>query len=318
MLSKILIFFYFCLFFCVTIQAQIDSTKIKKTIDSLSADIQKNIDTLGIKSPNKAIKYSLIPGGGQFYNAQYLKIPVFTGGVAALAYFTVNFKQQNKYYQQKYEQLKTKNASQVINYWQAIEQTVQKKESSQRNYRLSLAGTFLLYGFNLLDAYSSAVILNTSKINHSPIKAAYYSAILPGAGQAYNKKLWKIPIVYGALGTGGFFIYQNAHQYSRYRNEYLARTKIGYGNIDTELSPYSNDNLLKIKNYYRKNMELAIIISSLLYVLNVVDATVDAHLYDFDISDDLSWHLQPNFNYFNANFTANNTFTSGVKLTLNW
>lgn len=133
---------------------------------------------------------------------------------------------------------------------------------------------------------------DTSAVNHSPKKAAIMSACLPGLGQAYNNKYWKIPIIYAGLGGAGYAIGFNNSRYQSYRKAYIARTDT----LDSTTDPYTNysaANLLDLRNYYRHNLELSVIIISFVYVLNIVDASVDAHLYDFDISNDLSLSIQP-------------------------
>jgi hypothetical protein len=128
--------------------------------------------------------------------------------------------------------------------------------------------------------------------NHSPTTAILLS-IIPGGGQIYNHKAWKIPIIYGLMGTSGYFIYYFGHRMVMARNEFINRRD---GNID-QLNPFFKDdpdeNLIPLKNTYMRNMELAIGATVILYTLNFIDAMVDAHLYYFDVSDDLSLLWSP-------------------------
>lgn len=126
---------------------------------------------------------------------------------------------------------------------------------------------------------------------HSPARAARLSAILPGLGQAYNRKYWKIPLVYAALGTSGYYIHQNNKKYQEYREAYIARTD----NDTTTVTKirYSTENIKQRRELYRRNLELSILITAGIYLLNIVDATVDAHLFYFDVSDNLSLKLEP-------------------------
>lgn len=126
-----------------------------------------------------------------------------------------------------------------------------------------------------------------------PRRAATLSAILPGLGQAYNQKYWKIPIVYAALGTSSYMIYSNNQQYSRYRDAYIARTDGDTATIST--LPYTTENIRLRREYYRRNLELSVIITAGLYVLNILDAVVDAHLFHFDVSDDLTLNMTPEY-----------------------
>lgn len=129
---------------------------------------------------------------------------------------------------------------------------------------------------------------------HSPTKAAIYSAVLPGLGQGYNRKYWKIPIVYAGFGAIIYFIITNSSEYKQFKEayNYVAAGDSGY--IDNEyVAKYDEQQLLDGKNYYRRNMELSYIIGGLWYVLNIIDASVDAHFFDYDISEDLSIRVDP-------------------------
>lgn len=128
---------------------------------------------------------------------------------------------------------------------------------------------------------------------HSPRKATIYSAILPGLGQAYNRKYWKMPLIYAGFGTLGYFIHFNHGKYTLYRDEYIYRRDNNSTVQSADLAIFSEDDLLLLKNYYRRNLEYSIVFTALLYVLNMIDANVDAHLLQFDISDDLSLRVQP-------------------------
>ena len=123
-------------------------------------------------------------------------------------------------------------------------------------------------------------------------KASIKSAILPGLGQAYNKKYWKIPIIYAGLGGFGYMFLTNNKQYNLYRANVIA-----YNDDDPltvpSLPEYSSDQSQVLKLYYRKNRDFAVIGFSLIYLINIIDANVDAHLRTFDVSDDLSIHLDP-------------------------
>ena len=131
-----------------------------------------------------------------------------------------------------------------------------------------------------------------------PSKATFYSAVLPGLGQAYNKKYWKIPIVYGALATGLYFYNQNDNDYKRYRNAYKRRLA---GFTDDEFygngayPAISNDGLIRAQSTLKRNKELSILVTVGLYILNIVDANVDAHLLQYNLDDNLS--LRPNIEF---------------------
>lgn len=120
-----------------------------------------------------------------------------------------------------------------------------------------------------------------------------YSAILPGSGQIYNEKYWKAPLVYVAMGTALYLANWNQKEYLHYRNAYEYRTDGDATTIDDYDGIYTENNLITIKNYHQKNRDLAYIITAGIYLLNIVDASVDAHLFNFNVNDDLSFKLEP-------------------------
>ncbi|MFA8449955.1 MAG: DUF5683 domain-containing protein [Bacteroidales bacterium] len=131
---------------------------------------------------------------------------------------------------------------------------------------------------------------------HNPRKATLYSAVLPGLGQAYNKKYWKIPIIYAGFATFGYFIVSNNTEYQNFREayNYLSNGKIGSPPNDLS-EKYSLEQLQQGRDYYRRNFEFTIILTSLWYILNIVDASVDAHLFNYNVSNDLSLRIDPMF-----------------------
>jgi hypothetical protein len=145
---------------------------------------------------------------------------------------------------------------------------------------------------------------------HSPHKATFYSAIFPGLGQIYNKKYWKLPIVYGAIGGLGYAIHFNSTNYQKYKNAYRDFLIQDPGNTsylevlpvtltmeeieaNPNLSSWFRNALEKKRDYYKRYRDLSYIGMAAIYVLNMIDATVDAHFYNFDVSDDLSMKIQP-------------------------
>ncbi len=145
----------------------------------------------------------------------------------------------------------------------------------------------------------------------SPAKAAFYSAILPGLGQAYNKKYWKIPLVYGAIGTGVYFIMDNNKKHHQFRDEYKKRLANG-GAIDASDPTYgklSTESVIRGQKFYQKNRDLSVLITAGLYILNIVEANVDAHLLQFNVNDDLSFKPDLYTNPYTFNQNIGFTFT---------
>lgn len=129
-------------------------------------------------------------------------------------------------------------------------------------------------------------------------KAALYSAILPGAGQIYNKKYWKPPIIYAGLIAIGYSIDFNNRNYQTFKLAYLYRVDGDSTTIDPFEKIYTDPNALLVrKDYYRRTRDLMWIIASGVYILNIIDAYVDAQLSDFDISDKLTLNAQPGIQF---------------------
>ena len=124
-----------------------------------------------------------------------------------------------------------------------------------------------------------------------PKRAALYSAIIPGAGQVYTKKYWKVPIIYAGLITSVYYINESNDFYQLYKSTYLNR--INEITTDEFQGTYSDSDLKTLTDHYRRNREVSVLLFTLTYVLNIVDASVNAHLFDYDVSDELSLHIKP-------------------------
>ncbi|MFK8103302.1 MAG: DUF5683 domain-containing protein [Saprospiraceae bacterium] len=143
----------------------------------------------------------------------------------------------------------------------------------------------------------------------SPKKAAILSLILPGTGQIYNKKYWKVPIVYAGIGALVYAIDWNGSRYRQFRDAYIAEVN-GEEHEFTDFE-ISADGLKAIRNSYDKNLQLSYVGMFLVYALNSIDAYVDAHLLRFDVSEDLSLHVNPKLL-----MTPNNRSNLGIGLSL--
>ena len=134
---------------------------------------------------------------------------------------------------------------------------------------------------------------------HSPTKASIMSACLPGLGQIYNGKWWKVPIVYAGLGGLGYLVYSNYYEYRSYLHAYEFKTGdlpegVTLNQHETELAnKYADSQLQTYKESYRRDFEFYGILTMAWYGLNILDACVDGHLYSYDISDDLSLSIDP-------------------------
>lgn len=138
-------------------------------------------------------------------------------------------------------------------------------------------------------------------------KAARLSAILPGLGQAYNKKYWKIPIVYIGAGVITYFAITNNVDYYTFKEAYETRSA---GGKDNFYNVYTQDQLKLLRDDARRYRDMSVIFGAGLYALNIIDAYVDRHLMEFDVSDDLSMHVKPflytaNYRQFAPGLTLN-------------
>lgn len=127
-------------------------------------------------------------------------------------------------------------------------------------------------------------------------KTALLSAIIPGLGQIYNKKYWKVPVIYGGTTALIYFISENNKEYKKYKEAILYRSDSDTTTVDV-FPRYTNEDLSVRKNYYRRNRDFCYIFAGLLYTLNILDAYVDSQLMNFDISDNLSLHSWGTINY---------------------
>ncbi len=148
----------------------------------------------------------------------------------------------------------------------------------------------------------------------SPLRASIYSAVLPGAGQIYNRKIWKAPIVWAGMGTFGYFTFSNHHQFMRFKKAYLLRKDGGVDEFYNVLTPQG---LINEMDRYRRFRDLSIVGATLFYILQIIDANVDASLSDFDVGDDLSLKIKP-MNYSQHSFFASDLPPVGLSVSLNF
>lgn len=181
------------------------------------------------------------------------------------------------------------------------------------NYR-HLAFILLLF-FSNHNVFCQNDLIDDEKKVLGPAKAAFYSAVLPGLGQVYNKKYWKVPIVYGALAGGVYYFNKNNDLYHKYRDAYKRRLAgftddEFYG--DGSVPAISNDGLIRAQKSLKRNKELSILVTIGIYALNIIDANVDAHLLQYNLDDNLS--LRPKINYNELDATSNLSLSLKLEL----
>jgi hypothetical protein len=122
-----------------------------------------------------------------------------------------------------------------------------------------------------------------------PKKSGLYSAILPGAGQLYNRQYWKIPVIYAGVAAAGYFMIDNSKQYRKYRRIYIARLQ----NDFSDGLPYQTAEIKTLQDAYKKYLDMTVLLTALGYTIQVLDAVTFAHLKNFDVSKDISMRMSP-------------------------
>ncbi|MDD2530020.1 MAG: DUF5683 domain-containing protein [Bacteroidales bacterium] len=155
----------------------------------------------------------------------------------------------------------------------------------------------------------------SQKQTHSPLKASLYSTFVPGLGQIYNRQVWKVPIIYAAEGALLYLAITNYRGAQRFKDEYLLRSNNIVEGRNPEYVNFPDQSIYNLYYAYQKNFELTIVAGAIIYILNIVDAMVYAHLFDFDISPNLSMNLTPY--YLPTSFSPNYSPTFGLSMRFN-
>ena len=171
---------------------------------------------------------------------------------------------------------------------------------------------FLIFSITFLSvfSYSQEEESNIQIDILRPSKAAFYSAVLPGLGQIYNKKAWKVPIVYAAIGISGYSYDFNKKKFWSYRDAYKRR-KAGYSDDQYQGIIINDDRLLDGQDFHKKYKDLSMVFLVGFYFLNILDANIDAHLLDFNVDENLSF--EP---YFENDAIFNQNLGIKLKITL--
>lgn len=238
-----------------------------------------------------------LPGFGQIYNKQYWKLgilyPVVGASIGMFVHETKQFKPLKKEYDQylvDHGYMRTPELDEL--------QTKMIRHNTRRQIYAGVAIATYIYFIG--DAAINYATNDVSDVK----KATTLSTICPGAGQIYNKSYWRVPIVIGGLASTIYTIDWNNRGYKRFKTAYTLRVdyennpeKYPGGSADEFRGAYSATFLKNLKDSYRRNRDLCILLTAGVYLLNIIDAHVDAHLQDYDISDDLSMNVEPYFDY---------------------
>ena len=157
--------------------------------------------------------------------------------------------------------------------------------------KLLISFFILLFSFSVISQEKEIIFDDLDQT--APSKAAFYSAVLPGLGQGFNKKYWKIPIVYAAIGTSIYSYDFNKKKYWDYRNAYKSR-KAGYKDDPYQNLIIDDDRLLDGADFHKKNRDLSMVFIDGFYILNILDANIDSHLKQYNVNESLT--LKPYIN----------------------
>ena len=238
-----------------------------------------------------------LPGFGQIYNKQYWKLGILYPLVGASVGMFVYENKQYKPLKAEYDQYLVDNGYFRTPELDAIQTEMIRHNTRQQIYAGIAIATYLYF---IGDA---AVNYSTNEVSQVK-KATTLSTICPGAGQIYNKSYWRVPIIIGGLASTIYTIDWNNRGYKRFKTAYALRVdydknpeKYPGGAADEFRGAYSATFLKNLKDSYRRNRDLCILLTAGVYMLQIIDAHVDAHLQDYDISDDLTMNLEPYFDY---------------------
>lgn len=256
-------------------------------------------DTMSI-SKVTAISF-VAPGFAQLYNRHYWKIPVLYGTVGGFTYLALRANKNYKNYKSQYDNMRN-----IYGVTRSHIDPIQEKMNKYNTQRtIFWMGAALSYIYFIGDG-----AVNYPNRTNPVKKATTLAMIFPGAGQIYNKSYWKVPIVIGAFATMGYIIDFNNRGFQRMREAYNR-----YPN-DEFNGRYPQSSLQNMRDQYRRNRDLSIILTCGLYLLSVVEAHVDAYLKDYDISDDLSLRVEPTMIDMKDIRVSNNNGYSGFGLSL--
>ncbi|MDE5962490.1 MAG: hypothetical protein K2G58_00390, partial [Alistipes sp.] len=258
---------------------------------------------------------TVLPGYGQIYNKQYWKLPILYGALGTGLALYINENKTYKPLKRQYEaytDLSTVRTPEL----NALQDRMIRSNTRRQLY---LGLTIASYIYFIGDA---AVSYRTNDVSNVK-KATTLACIFPGAGQIYNRSYWKVPFVVGGFASMIYCIDWNNRGYQRFKKAYALLADYDQhpelypdGPTDEFHGRYSADFIRNLRNNYRRNRDLCIIITGALYILQIVDAHVDAHLKDYDISDDLSMNLEPLVDYTYVPTLQSNRPVFGFNLSL--
>ena len=237
-----------------------------------------------------------LPGFGQIYNKQYWKLPILYGTVGASLGLCLWSSSKYKPLKSQYEYMTDQSLFRTPEL-NSLQSEMIKYNTMKQVFMITTIASYLYFIGDAVINYSTNEV---SRVN----KATTLAMICPGAGQVYNQSYWRVPIVIGGFATTIYCIDWNNRGYQRFSKAYRLKADADRnpalypnGSQDEFGGRYSASFLKNLRNSYRRNRDLCIILTAGLYILQIIDAHVDAHLRDYDISRDLSVSLTPVVGY---------------------
>ena len=257
---------------------------------------------------------AVLPGYGQIYNKQYWKLPILYGTLGTSVGLWAYFGSEYRPLKRQYDELLLNGMSRTEEL-DDVQSRMIRANTKKQIFMLTAAASYIYF---LGDAALSYATNDVSDVT----KATTLSLICPGAGQFYNESYWKVPIVIGGMGSMIYVIDWNNRGYKRFKSAYTLLTdyeknpdKYPGGSADEFGGRYSATFLKNLRDSYRRNRDLSILLTAAVYVFQAVDAHVDAHLKDFDVSDNLTVDLEPMVDY-QYNYVTGNNAVFGFNLNL--
>ena len=298
----------------------LDSLKAKSVADSLAADSLKAkkrklkpllSDSMSLSKVCWAA--AVLPGYGQIYNKQYWKLPILYSTLGTGLGMFIYENSRYKPLKREFDAITNKSLSRTPE----LDHLQRNMVRSNTRQQIYLGLTIASYIYFIGDAAINYATNEVSSVN----RATTLAVICPGAGQIYNKSYWRVPIVLGGFATTIYCIDWNNRGFQRFKKAY--RLKADYdknpanyptGSTDEFRGRYSATFLKNLRDSYRRNRDLCIILTAGMYVLQIIDAHVDAHLRDYDISDDLSMNVTPMIDYGYSPSIGDNRPTFGMNM----
>lgn len=251
------------------------------------------------------ITSAVLPGYGQIYNKQYWKLPILYGTLGGSIGLWAHFGSKYRPLKREYDALLLEGMSRT----EKLNQVQSKMISANTKRQVFMFTAAASYIYFLGDTALNYATNDVSDVK----KATTLSIICPGAGQAYNKSYWKVPIVIGGMASMIYVVDWNNRGFKRFQNAYALLNDFeqnpgkypGGVSKDEFGGRYSASFLKNLRDSYRRNRDLSILLTVAVYAFQAIDAHVDAHLKDFDVSDDLTVKIEPMFDYQYTQLTGN-------------